>query len=760
VSLPPPPGPGAVDAAGLRGEVVRPKVVRVGEVPTEPPDYQPRGVLLRELQQAAVRDGLAVVHALTGMRGVGKTQLAAGYARGRIAQGWPVVCWVTAESVEQLVGGLAELAAELGLRHRGDDDVTAARSARRWLEGADVPVLLVLDNAEDPAAVLPWLPTGGQAHVVITTTNQAFTTVAASVDVAVFTPEQAATYLDRRTGLNDPQGAAQVAEALGHLPLALAQAAWLITSRGRTYGDYLVQLRSRPLAQALTATASYPHVVAEAVLLSVGQAESADATGTTRALLDTLAFLSPAGVARSVLTALTGAHEGDVDAALGALAGASLVTYSVDHTHVIMHRLIQRTLRDRAQRENTLTGTVDRLACRLLESTVGLDRGRASRAESVQLIDQITALTEHSPALCPKVRGDTAHSPDCAPSEPVLLRLRLWAVQYLEALSDYSRAIALGDALTHDAELLLGEDHPLALDALESLATACSYYPEGQPGRAVALLQRILAIHARTRAPDDPRALATRTNLAGAYQQAGLHSDALALVEQVLADYESTLGPDHPLTLRSRSDVALTYHYAGRPSDAVPISERVLADYERTMGSDRSATMFLYTLRNNLAGAYNDAGRHTEAITLHQQNIDAEEHAYDADDPKALTSRHNLANAYRNAGRLTEAITLHLCVFADCERVLGSDHPQTLSSCFGLATCYTAAGRHEEAVALHEEVLADSERILGPDHRHTRQSRQGLADARLAAVHKAALTWLPTPLLRMTTRRHGWDVDE
>ena len=43
--------------------------------------------------------------------------------------------------------------------------------------------------------------------------------------------------------------------------------------------------------------------------------------------------------------------------------------------------------------------------------------------------------------------------------------------------------------------------------------------------------------------------------------------------------------------------------------------------------------------------------------------------------PDTLASRSNLAGAYESAGRLTEAITLLEEVLADSVRVLGADHP-------------------------------------------------------------------------------------
>ena len=51
-----------------------------------------------------------------------------------------------------------------------------------------------------------------------------------------------------------------------------------------------------------------------------------------------------------------------------------------------------------------------------------------------------------------------------------------------------------------------------------------------------------------------------------------------------------------------------------------------------------------------------------------------------ADHPQTLTWRNNLAGAYQAAGRLDQAIPLCERTLADAERVLGADHPHTLSS--------------------------------------------------------------------------------
>ena len=196
-------------------------------------------------------------------------------------------------------------------------------------------------------------------------------------------------------------------------------------------------------------------------------------------------------------------------------------------------------------------------------------------------------------------------------------------------------------------------------------------------------------------------------------------SDAMNLLTK-------TLGPDHTRTLAARNNLAAAYQAAGRLDEAIDLFERTLADSERVLGPDHTHTL---TSRGNLASAHQDAGRLEQAIDLHERNLADCERVLGPDHPDTLTSRGNLAAAYKSAGRLEQAVPLFERTLADCERVLGPDHTHTLTSRGNLAAAYKSAGRLEQAIDLHERTLADCERVLGPDHPHTRLFRKNLADA-------------------------------
>ena len=584
------------------GVAVRPGQVVVGEIPREPAAFVAR-VMVSPAGRRRWRGRVAVVCAVTGLRGVGKTQIAAAYARARVGEGWGLVGWVNAETRDVLLDGLNRVAEGLGVADPEGDSLESARRLRAYLQTRAGEGLLVLDNATDPDGLRPFLPATGGTQVVVTTTDRAFAALGQPVDVSAFTRPQSAGYLRERTGLADEDGADAVAQQLGDLPLGLAQAAATIGRQHLTYSTYLERLRQVPVWELLGRVPGedYPHATAAALLLSVQATEASDPAGLAGWLLRVLAVLSPDGIPRALLDGLPRVRPGqrlavsrrrgrrrrdwEVDAAIERCVGGSLLEWSVAGDAVIMHRLLARVLRERDQARGQWVKTVA-AALNMLEPLLFPETEAWSRREDgARLGAQVEALWDADAETGNGDRDLTLRQ----------LRARSWAVRQLRASADLSRAIAAGIRTLADAERVLGADHPDTLTSRNNLAYA--YQAAGRVDQAIPLFERTLADAERVLGADHPDTLTSRNNLAYAYQAAGRVDQAIPLFERTLADRERVLGADHPDTLTSRNNLAYAYQAAGRVDQAIPLFERTLADRERVLGADHPDTL---TSRNNL----------------------------------------------------------------------------------------------------------------------------------------------------------------
>ncbi|WP_146174052.1 tetratricopeptide repeat protein [Saccharothrix carnea] len=726
---------GSVVQAGRIGTVVLtgppavptgPHQVVVGEIPKEPPDFQARPSAGRHLSALAGRSGVVVVCAMTGQRGVGKSQLAAAYARDRIRAGFPLVAWIAAETPALVLAGMDEVGVRLGLRGPQDDVRSTAARVRSWLENRNEPALLVFDNATDADALIPFIPASGGTQVVITSTHQSMGNLGALFVLDVFTEEEALAFLAAATRRHDHRGADELAHELGRLPLALAQAAAVVRSQRLDYPTYLARLRSTPVEQYLVRRPgeSYPHGAAEAILLSLDEVGFTDG-GLAARMLQLLAVLSPDGVPHAVLR--LGATAAEADAELERLAAGSVVTFSVDGENVIMHRLVQRVIRDRCAFDGTLEAVVDtaitRLRILLHDESEALQR----RRESDALIRQVSALWEHCPV--DRVRSTALFG--------ALIELRTWAVRQLIQTTDLGRAELVANEVAADAERLLP--------------------------------------------PDDLRVHEARHDLATVYLYSGRVAVAIDLRERTAAGVERLLGRDHATTLRFRRDLAAAYVLTGRLGQAIALYESVTADVQR-LPVDR-ATLVAYL--HELASAYDRAGRPTEARTAFDRALHEAEAAFGADHPSAALIRENrrwvveaeppapaapargVAVRPRLLGATVGVVQegwvsgrAHAEISALRDRLdrlqaRVPDDDLVVRACGELVRAYVRVGRTEEAVALAEHNLRVAGRRANPGGIDLGEVRDELALTREASGDFAEAARLYAVTRDERAARHG-----
>jgi hypothetical protein len=148
-----------------------------------------------QLHEALVAQGRA---ALSGLGGVGKTQVAVEYTHRHFDE-YAYTLWANAHSHDMLVSSYATIAGLLKLPEAGAQNQTAAVEAvKRWLS-SNKDWLLILDNADDILMARAFLPLGGaKGHVILTTRAQATGATARRVEIQEMETEEGALFLLRR----------------------------------------------------------------------------------------------------------------------------------------------------------------------------------------------------------------------------------------------------------------------------------------------------------------------------------------------------------------------------------------------------------------------------------------------------------------------------------------------------------------------------------------------------------------------------------
>jgi hypothetical protein len=184
---------------------------------------------------------------ISGMEGIGKTQLALEYAHAYSRQ-YGNILWVDADPkvLETSYLALADrLRIFLGPGGTASNTTDAVALIRARLEEAEEPNLLVFDNVEDEAGFVRFLPRRGPCHVIVTTRLKSMAHIA-RVELDVLKKKDAL-FLARGGRAFDHEEAKQLevlTARLGYLTLALAVCSRLFAA-GKWPSDLLKDLDTK-----------------------------------------------------------------------------------------------------------------------------------------------------------------------------------------------------------------------------------------------------------------------------------------------------------------------------------------------------------------------------------------------------------------------------------------------------------------------------------------------------------------------------------
>src|SRR6266516_3212780 len=187
--------------------------------------------------------------AISGLGGIGKTQIAIEYAY-RYHQEYKAVLWALAQNQERLTSSYTAIATLLKLPERAaEEQDLIIQAVKTWLQKHQ-GWLLIFDNADELEVLPAFLPSSLGGHLLLTTRAWDMQRLAQRIEVATFSPIQGAVFLLRRAGRlpsdaaldqakSDEQAVAiQLTEEVGGLPLALDQGGAYLEATGTSLEEY------------------------------------------------------------------------------------------------------------------------------------------------------------------------------------------------------------------------------------------------------------------------------------------------------------------------------------------------------------------------------------------------------------------------------------------------------------------------------------------------------------------------------------------
>ena len=622
--------------------------------------------------------------AISGLIGIGKTQIALEYAY-RYQSDYRFILWVRATSQETLYIDLLNIAKLLNLSEKDvKDREIVVDAVKRWLK-EKTRWLLVLDEVNDPSVLRDFGPLAKKGHILLTTRDTSILELAEKHELEKMNPEEGALFLLRRAEIipldeelelasENAVVAREISFKLDGHPLAIDHAGAYIAETDCGLKGYLE--RYERLYPELLRYVPQRDNKSVATSLALSFEEVRQAHPIAAELLQFCAFLHPNAIPEEIIIggapdfgrkfASTAANEIRLDKIIAVLRRFSLIRRNADEKTLTIHGLLQTILKTEMRRS---------------------DQHRwAERA--VRAMNRAFPEVEISTwSLCQRY---LPHALVCA------THISDWNMTFVEA-----------------ARLLYRSGQYLLERALYS--------------KAKDLLIGARVIYEKNLGSESLEMAAILDDLGRLYTEQGsytAYTDAELLYVQALAISEKVLGPDDPKITRILNHLGLLYYNQGKYNKAEPLYIRAQKIQEQA--GDSYASDLAITL-NNLAWLNHSLGQYEVAEPLLKRALEIQEKPEGSEPPEMAATLNALAILYRSKGNYLQAESLFQRALGIRERIRGQQHPEVATTLNDLAWLYHTLGKYEQAQEYYKRALEIREKTLEQGHLHVATTLNDMA---------------------------------
>lgn len=583
--------------------------------------------------------------ALSGLGGIGKTQIALKYAYRNRPGAYPTALWVNAADTATLEADFASLAETLELPEKDEvEQAKRIKAVKEWLE-KHTGWLLVMDNADELPDVEQFLLSKPRGHIILTTRWQFPEKYAAPLAVEAMDAEDGRQFLLRRTN-RSPKGEEleavdHLVDVLGGLALALEQAGVYIKETTTSFADYLKlyeENRRTLLDQhgALNDVHS-EHPLTVAATIKASFARVREITPLAEDILHFCAFLQPDAIPEELFQ-----HDDSfkVDPmifhkGIAALQRYSLIKYNDQEKVFSMHRLVQVVHIDG-----------------MLPDIQKQYRWRVAQALNAAFPEVEFSQWRQCGRLLPHTLVCATWTEDELTPTVEVARLFHNASIYLYDRGQYPVATKLLATVITIYMQYLGLEHPYTASALNNMAALCCQI--GEYEQAERFCQHALQVLEKKLGAEHPDIAASLINLAAIYSLQGKGKQLVPLIVRANSIFEKHLGIGHHDTANSIVLLASFFHDHGEYEQAELLYKMGLAILKPLGIEHPDIASPLY----GLAVTMHELGKHEQAEALYQHALHIEEQRLGAAHPRFYEIKKAYVDFLHRFGRDAEAATL------------------------------------------------------------------------------------------------------
>jgi tetratricopeptide (TPR) repeat protein len=611
-----------------------------------------------------------VRHALYGLGGIGKTQLAAEYCY-RTADEYAIVWWLRADSAELLDLDYRRLGLALGVQLPGGTTAERQIELIRVSLESKTKVLLVFDDARDFPEIRNYLLQRGSGIVLITTQNPDWSGQATVHDVGAFRRADSIEFLAKRLSRPADAIGEDLPRELGDLPLALEQAGAYISETSIKITEYLdlFHRRRSELWSVEQAPQDYHSKVNTTWTLAFDRVAQEHPAASV--LFSILCCFDSSQIPRFLIEA---PEQSILEEFPADIARTEAVRFLSD-------TLIRNKVLSAFRRYSLIQLNEDFIFVHRLVQLVAFDAATdVRRVNSANLA--MWLLIHHMPE-----RFETRVAKETAGK----------LVPHLKAAIARTSGLAVEARFRAMIMNLLG----LFLDQFGELAEAEKYLRD-----ALSLIEDQMGRKHRLY-------FAVANNLAIVLRTRGNFREARQLFDKVVGHVVRDSTWDKPNIAQVFTNFGQLFDDLGEFRTAKKQHERALSIAQDHFGTQHPAlSLFL----NNLALSMKNLGEFREALELFRRAFELEVEAYGPEHPGLLTLRNNIGMCLRELDELQAAMSEYRAALPYAEAWYGERSQLVASICHNMAVVHNDLGDLPRARECAEKSVAADEAVYGLNH--------------------------------------------